>query len=111
MTAEMSSNIPSLAMKQKAKRLKTARKEAELAREKKKSQNRTRGPGKPLRSRNSSYRDLSGRVEFNPSLPGGLMVNPSPDKKPNSYFRCFGCGRAGHYLKDCKASSTSTQQK
>ena len=28
-----------------------------------------------------------------------LLVNPAPEKKA-AVYRCFGCGKAGHFIKD-----------
>ena len=44
-------------------------------------------------------------VDFWPDV-GQLLVNPAPEKK-TSVYRCFGCGKGGHFIKDCKVSSSA----
>ena len=39
-------------------------------------------------------------MDFRPDV-GQLLINPAPKKKAGVY-RCFGCGKAGHFIKDCK---------
>ena len=44
-------------------------------------------------------------VDFRPDV-GQLLVNLVPEKKA-SIYRCFGCSKAGYFIKDCKVSSSA----
>ena len=46
-------------------------------------------------------------VEFRPDA-GQLLINPAPEKKA-AVYRCFGCGKAGYFLKDCRVATTTSK--
>jgi len=96
------------------KKLRVARKEAERSREKRNRKNSLRSKmGTRLKSQSTSSKSgpsvnfgQSHRiVDFHPDV-GQLLVNPVPEKNA-SVYRCFGCSKAGHFIKECKVSSSA----
>ena len=96
------------------KKLRVARKEAERSRKKRNQKNSLRSKmGTRFKSQSTSSKSgpsvnfgPSHRiVDFRPDV-GQLLVNPVPEKKA-SVYRCFGCGKAGHFIKHCKVSSSA----
>lgn len=93
---------------------KKKRKEAERFREKRNRKNSLRSKMR-TRFKSQSTSSKSGPsvnfgqshriVDFRPDV-GQLLVNPVPEKKA-SVYPCFGCGEAGHFIKDCKVPSSA----
>ena len=101
-------------MTKEEKKLRVARKDAERSREKRNRKNSLRSKmGTRFKSQSTSFKSgpsvnfgQSHRiVDFRPDV-GQLLVNPVQEKKA-SVYRCFGCGKSGHFIKDCKVSSSA----